>query len=622
MLNDEEINSLLEYLSIKMQHEKLQNRINRLDTLVNMAQKKLSLSELDRISQDILTLTREMSNLELKRMELLKTMNEKSPEYVFLMNESKKIVKMIEQKLYSVAAQEITLIEFNNWFASIHGKLLGIINKLRREERKLANMIENKKVPIEYMDPLEREISLIKKLIDELETFSKMVSPNLKDVKKGWDYVGLPVVDTSTYRTLGMISDVVISIPNMDVLLEVSKEKEISSSVLDALFKLYKDEFGASDIESFYNKLLMTIKSNTDFSGNNLTPTIITRFFSLRGIYLDKNLKRILKPEYSKVGYLPLTKISKETAEQKITAKKEDIIVNNLTTVPAPSIHKIPENFIGSEIAIGNYTYKVYCQTWAPTLGTISLLLRLDENREPLPDLHLIRKVLKIAIKVKKQDKGKYRQLLIAKKSKSPDDIYWAMRLAIVTGLRDYRDIAENQALRPSNIFTYCLKNKIPVVYPEIIESYFTVIKTSRFRFSESTLSLKQPIQIFPLRTIFNREFISSLTRKIFNDVLGIIIRKAGGIYIQGTPAFDFKELINSDLKIPSAVIKFAKKSIKKLVKGLIFTGIIKSPADYRYVLNKLSVQEISYNEVIKGFNEDPRYSIQLQIIEKEFSNR
>ena len=189
MLNDEEINSLLEYLSIKMQHEKLQNRINRLDTLVNMAQKKLSLSELDRISQDILTLTREMSNLELKRMELLKTMNEKSPEYVFLMNESKKIVKMIEQKLYSVAAQEITLIEFNNWFASIHGKLLGIINKLRREERKLANMIENKKVPIEYMDPLKREISLIKKLIDELETFSKMVSPNLKDVKKGWDYV-------------------------------------------------------------------------------------------------------------------------------------------------------------------------------------------------------------------------------------------------------------------------------------------------------------------------------------------------------------------------------------------------------------------------------------------------
>lgn len=377
-------------------------------------------------------------------------------------------------------------------------------------------------------------------------------------------------------------------------MIEIKREKRISPEQLRNLFSKIKNSYGKSDFHAFREDLLREIKEKTSsLAYEGLTPTNIKLALDDKNLHLEP-ISEYLKPEFKIVGCIPYTEVGKggknQIPEEKI--KKDLDLINALSTL------KVSSKSIGETKQIGSYLYSIKFQNFLPRMGFSFLLLRKDKSGVPIPSQKMIQKIL-LGIREKKDVLKKF-GIQIKEEISDPDKAAWRLRLAVINGLEE-REIGEGQALQAKYLFQFCLKFGIPVLFTELLQSYFYVIKSPKIQLNEESMDLN------PLNEHLKGKILKKLLPKQCEEIFGYLPTE-GQLKIRCTAqqtSETLKKIVESKVGSEKAA-KIASKatSNQRLLQILIFLRQIAYLSDYKEVLKKLGKQDIDFTKVEKKLEE------------------
>ncbi len=606
-----EFDNIIHFLQLKGQLENIDKEIDYINTLLYEARKKLTVQQLEEINEYINILTERLDNLQEEKTKIINQMKEISPKYYRIINLTSKIVSYFISNRERVLNSEITLNEFRQKMEELYPKLNEIISILINEKNQLTKLVNNyKNHPLANV--LLQEIEKIEEYLSIALKIEKILNPNISEIKNSVNLLGI-WVRIQDIDEIGLVTDVVMEKESFNSFLEVSKEKELESSILEELLNEVSIELGISDLE----ELISNINRDLGIS-LPITASVLIRYLRKNNLSIRSSLAKKLIPKYEKIGYVPI-----KVATEKLREKRTQIIDlkpidlnKDLNAFKAPSLIKISNDLIFKNINILGYKYTLFRQATLPKLGYSIILLSRDEKNEPLPNYTFLKRFLEIIERIRAklfQDFG----IAFDANKVSPEDITWISRLLIVKALSEERNITESNALRPNHLFSFCLKYGVPIFYEEILQSYFSAIETSNVAFRNGGLRLRVEKPPYPISKYINLRYLAPYLPHNCVDLLGVTIKRDSMKLHCFTYLEDetIQSLINS-FRIPSKLAITIENDPKRLLRAMILSGRIKTIEDYSRVKKKLNIIIVDYREIEEKIGKNSRDILQRTLLE------
>jgi len=611
MESKEKFDDIVLFLRLKGQLEEIDAEIDYINTLLYEARKELNVKQLEEISEYINVLTDRLDQLQKEKNKIINQLEEISPRYYRIINLTSKIVSYFVNNRERVLNSELPIEEFRKKMEELHPKINEIISILASEKNQLNQLINNY-INHPLANVLRREIEKIKENLTIALRIKKTLDPDINAIKNSVNYLGL-LIKSQDNNEVGLITDVVLRREDFSPFLEVSKEKEVESSILEELFNEVSIELGINNLEEFIYSINRNLGINTP-----ITPSLLIRYIRKNNLSIKSSLVKKLIPRYEKLGYIPVKKLINTQNMDKagILNVKSDDLDTKLNTFRAPSLIRLSSDLIFKTINILGYKYTLFRQIVLPKLGYSIVLLLRDEKNEPLPNSLFLKRFLEIIkrIRVKLfQDLG----ISFNTNKISPEDITWISRLLIVKALSKEKNITESNALRPNNLFSFCLKFGIPIFYEEILQSYFNVIETSNISFGNGGLRLRVEKLPYPISRYMNLRHLAPYLPHNCMDLLGVTIKRDSMKLHCFTYLEDetIQSLI-SNFKIPSKLAMTIENDPKRLLRAIILSGRIKTIEEYSKVKRKLNVITIDYREIEDKIGKTSKDILQRTLLE------
>ena len=601
---------LITFFDLSDKLKNISNEIAYLEKLLELARRKLSIKDLQNLGDYLAKIRKKLELLNLQKEKMLEEMRKTMPEYKKHSDVSTKIINFFFRLKENIQNEPETLIEITKRLEEIRQKAIRAHSVLLSAKESLEKILKSGEIKNEnHLQKLNEEISSLENntmLLGRIVNLLK-ITPEFLNTK--WSLLGYFVVTEEPKAFLGIVTNVVISKRTLTPLLEISTENTVSESFLNELFKEVGADFKARSVEEFIDKLHEETRELFGIE-TDITPSILERIFARANIMFPKELQRHLKRQYSVKYYVDATKIGHEriNAKKKIIkvfkgefkfAKEEDV-------AQLPSLIKSSKELLFKDLSLGKYNYLIYTETILPNIGYSIIVLRRDENNEPVPDARFVRRVLEILEKTKKSpiklgDKKLERM--------SDDRLIWILRLAIVKGIGAKYNVTEGNALRPRNFFQFLLEYNLPILYEDLLSAYFGVIPSANIVKINALIDFKVKVEPLVIKKWLNTEQILKLFRDIKpKEIVGLSFHKKRGISIKVVQEFSERKIysfIKDRYGISEDILrKHVKNSIKRLLMMLIYTGKIATFEEYRALQEELGVKTIEYEGLIKSFKD------------------
>lgn len=592
----------MHYLKFKGKSKEIRERIEYLQTLIRKARDRLPVESVMSLKDAISTIKGEIGRLKTKLDEMNKSIGEHFSEW-------RQSLKNYESLIQEMKAQLSKIIDNPTQkklqkLKKSEEKLAGAIKEIEQFVDIVQNWIKNEE--IELLDAARKELKEVKELMERLKTFRPPRSVPIQKVDEAWRVIGRTATNEQGQK-IGFLSDVFLSLNNFTPMVEIKREKQIPTGQLRNLFSEIKKTYGKSDFHAFRESLIREIEEKTPpLAYKGMTPTNIKLALEEKNLQLE-SISDYLKPEFKIIGYIPYTEIAKgrgnEIPEEKI--KKDPALMK------APSTFRASNRLIGREKQIGKYVYTIKFQSFLPKLGFSFLLLRKGENGVPIPSQNMIQKIL-AGIREKEEILKKF-GVQIKEELSDPDKAAWRLRLAVINGLEE-KEIGEGQALRAKYLFPFCLQFGIPVLFTELLQSYFYVIKSPKIQLDEESIVLR------PLNEELDSKILSKLLPKGCEEIFGYLPTE-GQLKVRCTAqqTSETLEKIAESKVGPEKAPKVASKatSNRRLLQVLIFLRRIRHRSDYEEVLVKLGKEDIDFSKVEKKLKENAQERLYMRAMRR-----
>ncbi len=591
--------NLDEYLSAARELQETNNELYYVSKLIDRAQTKLNIDSLSQLRPYMSILLQKLGELQARKLKLEQKLQKIKPQFVKMIDNAKEYVTQLKKFFLSTAKGQLSL-----------GDLWNIIQNSRNIVSKL---LENLRKSIEKIRDLEQ------KYRDELKAYLRTIASDAEELIKILEIITkVSTIDPTTIirykKMLGssvrlepggeqvLVTDVYMDM-NGRIFLEISMEEEIDKSTLEALYKDIGFDFMATDISDFRAKFIRRMYSR--INKRELKPSIIKHFLSVEGYinYLSSETLSKLQPRYKVLGYVNVNEVTEQGGE--LIVEKRNLKESSTGLIRCPSIKLLPETVLGNIIKIGDYHYQILAQTFLPNYGRVLICIRQDKNGEPLPHIKLVERIFLYLARRKnlaQEDLNHISKAVrLIRSGGNFEEIYWRLKIMIAkSGISP--EITESTALRPMNVFRFCLKNSIPSLLSEIYAYYLYVVETDNVDVHGYDLKPKFQRLPHPFFSVFNPTTLKLLLGLECPEFLGVLYERNKVIILCGSSMDqDTLETIKKEYKLPSEFTY----SITKLLKGLILLGKIKSLSEYYGLLDTLQINRIIYPEIVKEFDEN-----------------
>lgn len=610
-MEKEKINDIIFFLKLKKQLEEIDAEIDYINTLLHEARKELNVMQLEEISKYMNVLTNRLDQLQNQRNSIMNQLDKISPKYYKIINLTSKIVSYFITNRDRVLNSELSIEEFRDKMRDLYPKINEVISILTSEMNQLNELIDNY-ANHPFANVLRKEIDKIKENLAITIRIKKTLDLDVNAIKKLAKYLGLWVKNQDTNET-GLITNMVLRKEDFIPFLEISKEEEVESSILEELFNEISIELGVNNLE----ELIYNI--NKDLGVNiPITPSLLIRYIRKNNLSISVSLIRKLVPKYKKLGYVSINRLvsAQDVNKMAILNIRSDDLNRDLNAFRAPSLIMLSSDLLFRSINILGYKYTLFRQAILPKLGYSVILLLRNEKNDPLPNYLFLKRFLEIIKRVRLklfQDLG----IMFDANKISPEDITWISRLVIVKALSREKNITESNALRPNNLFSFCLKFGIPIFYEEILQSYFNIMETSNFSFGGGRLKLKVEKLPYPISKYINLRYLAPYLPHNCMDLLGVTIKRDSMKLHCFTYLEDetIQSLI-SDFKIPSKLAITIENDPKRLLRAIILSRRIRTIEEYSKVKKKLNIMTIDYEDIEKKIGKSSRDILQRTLLE------
>ena len=593
--------NIAEYLKLAKELMEIDYELSMVSKLVEKSQSELDYNTLRQLQSYMSVVIQKMGELHGKKVELQRRIAQIEPRFIKFVDNVQEHINKLRELLRKMYHGKISLKDFWDNISIIKEKIPNMLDGLQKSKKIINKIKANASDEVRRF--LEKKLSTINSTIDYLNRLAQFVSIDPTHILRFKRNLGKPIILEPDNEEC-IISEIYID-PKGEIYLEVSREQEITSSTLELLYKEIGFDFMASDIMDFRDKLLRRMHSR--MGTYSLRPSQIKSFLREEGLIrsLTRETLEKLSPQFEIVGYAPITKIASVAGGFRID--KKFLTTDKKRLIRCPSVNSLPESVIGKVLQLENKYYLIVSQTFLPLIGRVLICLQQDKNGEPLPHIALMDRVFKILARKKdlNPEVQRYvaRSLKLIQSRKNLDDVYWTLRILIMrAGLKTSRKITESNALRPSYLFSYCIQNGIPLLFPEIVSYYIYIIETDLVDIEGKEPKIKMPISPKPFFEAFNVRYLNMLIGNICHENLGVLSEENKLILVCAPPVPS--ELIKRKSEEYGIPLDFAQTA-SKLIRSLIYFGKIRSVTEYRSLLDELNVQLIIYNELVRSFDEN-----------------
>ncbi|MCR8453567.1 MAG: hypothetical protein NDP13_01050 [Crenarchaeota archaeon] len=587
------------YLLLAKNLQEINDELQYVTKLVEEAQRKLSAESLSKLRHYMAILLQKMGELYAKKSATEHRLSESKPEAIKSIDAVEEYVSRIRSYLSAISTGQLNLKVLWNTIKSNRDTIIKLSDDLRRSLETIKNL--QSKYQDERSSHLQKLLVKAEKLLKVLNILSNISAVDPTIVLRFKRMIGQNV-RLEPDGELALVTDLYISAEGQ-VFLEVASEEEIDSTVLDALYKDLGFDFMATDVSDFRAKFVRRMQAR--IGKQELKPSTIRHFLGVEGYlnYLSSDTLSKLQPRYKPLGYVSAENLREQRGVLLVerTLLKEPS--KNFTR--CPSIKMLPESVIGSLIEVGNNYLQVLTQTFLPGIGRVLICMRQDKNGEPMPDIKFVENIFLYLSRHKdlsQEERNQIAQALkIIRSGKSVEEAYWRLRIMIArSGISS--EITEGSALRPSNVFLYCLQKGIPFLLSEIYAHYLCVVETDNLEVSGRNLRYKIYKEPYAFLEVFD---LTKLKRSLgfeCHEFLGVLVEKER-LIILCAPKLERElwEKVRTEYNLPSDFVG----SAAKLIKALMFIKKLKTASDYYGILDRLNVHRLVYSELAKEFDDE-----------------
>lgn len=578
----------IQYLKIKGEIKEVKEEIEYIETLITKAQ-ELPISTLMDLREDLRMLNSEIKRLNDKKEEFETVMDEKFRKWNKTVEGYRNLLKEVENE---VSEEKIeTLIEKKEIqnFKSTMTEVKRALKKLNEYLSIVSDWVKDEEYPL--LNKAKEEVKKVKRLKENLQRVSFPTSIDMEKINEAWRFIGNPIFNKQE-KEVGFVSDVYLNIETFKVILEVKKEKLLSENVLRSIFEVIGEAYGKKSFRSFEEDISKEIKEHSHM---RLTPTNLQMILEEKNIR-GESISKLLSPDFKVAGYISYEKLQRSGNKLKIKGKikGENIEKRKPYFLPLPCTHNL-KDYVGKEKKIQDFNYSLRFQYFFPEEGYSFLLLRKDEERGYLPSKRVVKKIL--ATLREREEILKDIGIKIRDEIEDPEEAIWRLKMAVINGLPS-KDISERKSLRPRWLFLFCIKFGIPILFTELLQSYFDLIQSSKIQQPEEAIKPK----IF--ENIETKEFTGLLPKKC-EEILGF--HPTNELKIRCTEKKNKEELIDT-LKRSEEQKEKPTKNIedilsmshnnRRLIQILLLTRQIRTVSDYREILNHLGKKDINYSRI------------------------
>lgn len=588
-----------QYLLLAKEFHEIDSELQYVTKLVDEAQKRLDAETLSRLRQYIAILLQKMGELYSKKSAIEQRLNKNKPKILRKIDNAKEFIDRIKSSLLAISTGQLNLRTLWSMIRNARDTIIKLSNDLKESLEVIRNLQSKYQDELarhlrELASSAEKSLKVLNSLLNVLAIdpasmlrFKKMVGQNVR-LEPGGEYA--------------IITDVYTSIEGQ-VFLEVSLEEEIDGAALDSLYKDLGFDFMATDISDFRAKF--TRRMQTRIGKQELKPSSIKHFLSVEGYlsYLSPETLSKLQPKYRPLGYTNPENLREQGGV--LVAEKALLKEPPKDLVRCPSIKVLPEAIIGTTINIEDKYFRAVAQTFLPGLGRVIICIQQDKNGEPIPHTKLLENIFLYLSRHKDLSQDERNQisqaLKILRSGKHLEEAYWRLRIMIArSGISS--EITESSALRPINVFLYCLQKGVPLLLSEVYAYYLYVIETDNIEVSGRNFRYRSHKEPYAFSDVFDPKKLKHLLGLEFHEFLGVLVEKER-VTLLCCPKIEreFWERIRAEYNLPSELTE----SVSKFLKALIFLKKFRSISDYYGMLDRFNVSRLIYSELVKEFDND-----------------
>ena len=602
---------LVNYFDALSRYKRILDEERYLLSLIGLAEKELDIDDLSEISPYIRDIIRKTVSLKEERSALETSISSYRPRYVTLLDEFKELLATLFKFSGSLIDMSEKSVESGNKLSEVVSKIVEIKAHLETEIAELEKLKEEEKLS-EYKDVIEQEVKRIRDVIDTVDSLNKILFPDLEELEEGWNLVGFRVYMNGEY--LGYVSEVAYTIPDLELMFIISKEKPLPENELQSIHsELYSSLLTSSPYEEFKRQVLNDVRNVLKIDDYDIyRPSILKLYFGLKNLKISENIISKLNSEISVTGCFTKTNIKEIDKTRGIVEINELCDKDKIEKyIPIPSLQKVEEKMVGRSIFIDlDYNYVIYHTTWLPNLGMSAILLRRDKMKVPMPDPDFVKKILMFA-ETRKGEEEK------SVDSENQSDLYWKLKVLVMKTLSDKPEITEAKTLQPKYLFEFILRRKIPITYEELFQTYFAAIPLSIVKDTGTLLITKVPTKPKYLRKILTSEEVRYILGEMCGELLGTLVKKKEGILLECINPMNknMKEKLKKNYKLSEEVFKVSKNETKRLIRSLIISGAIKNKGEYEKLMNLVGKKTYNYDEVIKPLYKNLKLLTQFHLL-------
>lgn len=575
--------SFIQYLKIEKDSLEIREKAQYLQSLIDKAH-DLPLSTVLDLREDLRVINSEISRLKMKEEEIMKVLGENFRNWSQSLKKYEKLPQKVKELFYGISQRGLTEKRLSE-VRKIASEIDEAVNHLERYSEIVTPWVKEEEFPL--TNEGKRELERVVDLTKQLEKLQPPPSVNLSRIDKAWNLLGQDVINKEGEK-IGFLADVYLSSDSFVPVLEIKKERELSNAQLRTLFNEIEEAYGKSSFHAFRKDISEEVRQLSALSNEHLTPTNIKLVLEGKNIPVQ-GFSELLKSEFLVVGYISYNVIVEQGDKQKVNEDKIRELPSNTFSIPCTV--KGGE-LIGETKQIGEFNYSVKFHHYLPNIGYSYILLRRDREGAFLPSEKIVRKIL--ATLRERREISREIGIRIKDNINDKSEAVWRLRMAVINGLKA-REIGEREALRPKYLFPFCLKYGIPILFSELLQSYFDIIQGSKLQ----KLRI-EALKSTPLEEMEN-DYFSNLLPRECGEFLGF--RPLSTLDFQCTSMKSKEELIEIlesrvGGKEKAEEIVSISSSIQRLIQILLLTRRIRNVSDYRELLTSLGQRHFPYKDI------------------------
>lgn len=594
----------VQYLKIEANSQEIREKAEYLQTLIDKA-RDLPLKTIMDLRGDLQILDTEVDRLWRRVKENRNAMDKNFKIWSQSLEEYEQLTYTIKDKFTTLTQKNTDLtkeqlLEIKNLARTIQQA----VNELETYSKIVEKWVDNE--AIRLLSEAESELERVKELKKQLERFQIPHSVDIEKIDHTWKKLGEGILNQNEEK-IGFFSDVYLALEDLMPILEVKREQELSESRIKDLFEEIKNTYGKTSFHAFRRDISEEVKHVSSFSKERLTPTNLKLVLEEKNIQLEGNVLELLRPEFKSIGYLRYEDLEKRGNRWKINDKK---IIKNVKYLSVPCTVKT-DDLMGKKKNIGEFQYNIEFHHFLPKIGYSYFLLRKDREGNFTPSERLVRKIL-ATFREREEISGKV-GIRIKEEIDDPEEAVWRLKMAVINGLEG-ADIGESEALKPKYLFLFCLKYGIPILFTELIQSYFDIVQSLKLRLPEEAINpppLYGKLDLAELKQFLPPECW---------EILGL--RLTDQVKVRCTPKKSKSELIQMlqrkkrDTERVEEIVSESQDN-RRLIQILLLTRRVRNVSDYREILTSLGKKDIDYRTVEEKMMTDSEERIYKRAILK-----